>query len=68
MSVLTGRTAVAVVTAVLWMSGGGECCGITTHTEIGHRALHLLATHPSPAADFVRSTAVYTMTLTVCIA
>jgi hypothetical protein len=59
MPAIPGRVTTAVaamVAAVLWATRGGEGCGISTHTEIGHRALHLLSTHPSPAADLLRST------------
>ena len=36
--------------------GSSQGCGITTHTEIGQRALHMLGTHANPATEAIRST------------
>jgi hypothetical protein len=48
-------TAAALLwTTLVLLLGQSQGCGITTHTEIGQRALYLLSTHSNPAIDTIR--------------
>jgi hypothetical protein len=53
-AVVKAMVTARVMVVLLWAVGSSLGCGISTHTEIGQRALHLLGTHPTLTSETIR--------------